>query len=298
MQSLSPGDRVVSCITGFCGGCEQCLSGHSHRCDRKPARAVLPGQSRIRLGDRPVYQFGQLGAFAEQMLVHVNSVTKVPREMPLDRAALLGCAVVTGIGAAVHGARVQPGQTVAVIGCGGVGLNVIQGARLAGASRIIAVDIADGKLELARKFGATDAVKGGEDATAAVVEMTQGGVDHTFEVIGLPATVRQGLLMLRKGGQLTLIGVPRFDAALSLPALPFVQKEVRIVGSAMGSVPFMLEVPRLARAYLEGRIELDALVSQRIALEDINHGYEAMTSGAVARSVIVFEDVMREAASS
>lgn len=298
VRSLVPGDHVVSCITGFCSGCEQCLGGYSYRCDNKPVRPMQAGRSRIRLGDQPVYQFGQLGGFAEEMLVHVNSVTKVPREMPLDRAATLGCAVITGFGAAVHGAKVKAGQTVVVIGCGGVGLNVIQGARVAGAGRIIAVDIADGKLELAKKFGATDGVKGGDDATAAVIEMTKGGVDHVFEVIGLPATIRQGALMLRKGGQLTMIGVPRFDASLALPALPFVQKEIRVAGSVMGSVPFMLEVPRLAKYYLEGKIELDALISQRIALEDINKGYEALASGSIARSVIQFDDVIRQAAAA
>ncbi|MFU2325034.1 Zn-dependent alcohol dehydrogenase [Pseudomonas sp. NFX98] len=295
VTTLKPGDHVVTCISSFCGGCPECLGGYSYRCDTKPTRGPQPASSPLILNGKPIYQFGQLGGFAEEMVVNINAVTKIPREMPLDCAATLGCAVITGFGAAVYGAKVRPGDTVAIIGCGGVGLNVIQGARAAGASRIIAVDIADAKLELARKFGATDFVKGGDDAVGQINELTRGGVNHAFEVIGIPATIRQGLLMLKKGGQLTMIGVPRFDAKLDLPALPFLQKEVRIVGSTMGSVSFMLAIPKLAEEYLAGRLKLDELISQRIALEQINQGYEALMGGGVARSMIVFNDVLKAA---
>ncbi|MCS3835691.1 S-(hydroxymethyl)glutathione dehydrogenase/alcohol dehydrogenase [Pseudomonas sp. JAI111] len=294
--TLKPGDHVVSCMSAFCGGCPQCMGGHNYRCDSKPARSGMPERSALRLGNQPVYPFGQLGGFAEEMVVNVNAVTRVPREMPLDRAATLGCAVLTGYGAAVYKAQVRPGETVVVIGCGGVGLNVIQGARAAGAARIIAVDIAATKLDLARRFGATDAIHSNDDVVATIIELTKGGVDHVFEVIGLPGTIRQGFLMLRKGGQLTLIGVPRFDASLDFPALPFMQKEVRVTGSLMGSVPFSLAIPKLANEYLAGRLQLDELISRRISLQDINLGYKALIAGEEARTVIVFDDVLRAAA--
>lgn len=288
VRDVRPGDAVVTCLSGFCGECGQCQTGHTHRCDAKPGRPATPGDARITLGGKPVYQFGGLGGFAEEVLVHAHSVVKLPDAMPVDVAALLSCGVLTGVGAVVNSAQVRPGQTVAVIGCGGVGLNAVQGARIAGASRIIAVDLNPAKLELAKSFGATDLVIGGDTAATEVVELTGGGVDYAFEVIGLAQTARQALMMLRKGGAVVLVGLPKAGAEYSFPASVFLPKEARIIGSMMGSAPFQLMAPMLAGLYLDGRLKLDALISQRIALGDINRGYEQLAAGEVARSLITF----------
>lgn len=288
VRHVRPGDLVVTCISGYCGECGECQTGHGYRCDAKPARAATPGESRITLRGQPVYQFGQLGGFAEEMLVHAHSVTKIPEGIPLDLAALLGCAVLTGVGAALNTAQIRPGDSVAVIGCGGVGLNVVQGASIAGASRIVAIDLNPSKLALATQFGATDVVRGGDGSVAEVLELTRGGVNYAFEVIGLAATVRQAFMMLRKGGAAVLVGVPKFGSDFAFPALPFLQKEVRVISSMMGSVPFQTAIPRYAQLYLDGALQLDPLISQRIPLEHINRGYEQLAAGQVARSVITF----------
>jgi S-(hydroxymethyl)glutathione dehydrogenase/alcohol dehydrogenase len=289
VRNLKPGDTVVTCVSTYCGECTQCQHGNGHICTDKPARPAKLGEARLTCAGQPVYQIGQLGAFAEEMLVHAHSVTKLPEGMPMDIAALLGCAVITGMGAVLHRAHVQPGETVAVIGCGGIGLNVVQGAKLAGASRIIAVDLNPAKLELAKLFGATDCIRGGETAVAELREMTGGGVDYAFEVIGLPATMRQAFLMLRKRGAAVLIGVPRVDAELSVPAISLLLNETRIISSLMGSSPHQVVIPQYAQLYLNGKLILDPLISQKIRLQDIDKGYEQLAAGTVARSVIMFE---------
>lgn len=291
VRQFKPGDRVVTCLSSFCGHCHECQTGHTHICGDKPNRPFLPGVSRMRMGGQPVFQFSGLGAFAEEMLVHQHAVTKLPDAMPLDVAALLGCGVITGVGAVSNRAKVRIGQTVAVIGCGGVGLNAIQGARLSGASRIIAIDTNPAKLALARQFGATDAVMGGEDAVAQVIELTGGGVDFAFEVIGLPATARQAVMMCRKAGAAVLIGVHKAGTELTFPASALFQREVQVMTSTMGSSPAQVLIPQLAQLYLSGQLLLDELISQRIALADINRGYEQMVAGEVARSIITFDGV-------
>jgi S-(hydroxymethyl)glutathione dehydrogenase/alcohol dehydrogenase len=288
VRAFKPGDVVVTCVSAYCGGCRECQGGHNHRCDDKPTGPKREAGSRITLGGRPVYQLGGLGGFAEEMVVHQRSVAKLPDGVPPACAALLGCGVLTGVGSVLNGAKIEPGSTVAVIGCGGVGLNVIQGARLAGASEIIAVDLNPAKLELAKTFGATATVLGGADSVAGVVEATHGGVDYAFEVIGLASTMRDAFMMLRKGGTAVLLGVARSGAELTIPIMPFVFKEVRVLGSMMGSSPFQTFLPKLAQYYLDGRLKLDELVSRKIALEDINKGFASMEAGEVARSVIVF----------
>ncbi|MEO8296298.1 MAG: Zn-dependent alcohol dehydrogenase [Burkholderiales bacterium] len=294
VSGLRRGDHVVTCLSSYCGHCRQCLGGTSYRCVAKPARSEQE-RPRLTLNGQAMGQMGGLGGFAEQVLVHQNAVAVMPREIPLDRAAVLGCAVVTGVGAAINSAKVRPGQSVVVVGCGGVGLNVIQGARLAGAQTIIAVDRVPAKLELARRFGATHALLGDDDAAQAVRAMTAGGVDHAFEAIGLASTQEMAFGMLGVGGMLTLIGVPPAGARLSLARLmPAILTEKRIQGSMMGSSAFQLDLPRFARMYLDGQLMLDELVSQRLPLAAINEGFDAMLGGTVARSVIVFDDVLRD----
>jgi len=296
VTGFKPGDHVVTCASLFCGHCRSCVRGRIQRCAERPGRGPKDAP-RLRIGTEVVEQRTGIGGHAETLLVHQNSLAKLPREMPLDRGAVLGCAVVTGVGAAVNSAKVAPGDSVAVIGCGGVGLNVIQGARLCGAEKIIAVDTNPAKLELAKKFGATDTVLGGEGAVDGVKSISKGGVDHAIEVIGLVATIQQGYRMLGSGGTLTLVGVPPKDAVLSLPGpiMAAIGKELRVQGSMMGSSPFTVDIPKYAALYLKGRLELDLLVSKRIGLRDVNAGYADMIGGRVARSVIVFDDVLREA---
>src|SRR5690606_22874192 len=214
---------------------------------------------------------------------------KIREDMPLDRAALIGCAVTTGVGAVIHTARVEPGTTVAVIGCGGVGLSAINGAAIAGAARIIAVDMVPSKLELARKFGATDVVNAKDgDPVEAVRELTGGGVHYSFEAIGLKQTAEQSFKMLRRGGVATIIGMIPVGTNIELHGPEFLM-ERKIQGSNMGSNRFRVDMPRFVEFYLQGRLHLDDLISRRIRLEDVNDGLKALETGEVARSVIIFD---------
>jgi S-(hydroxymethyl)glutathione dehydrogenase/alcohol dehydrogenase len=212
----------------------------------------------------------------------------MPEGMPPASAALMGCGVLTGTGAVLNAAKVEPGSTVAVVGCGGVGLNAVQGARIAGATRIVAVDTSAAKLDMARKFGATDAVLAGPEAVGEVLEMTRGGVDYAFEVVGSAATAQDALGMVRTGGTLVLVGVARHDANLAVPITSFIMTEKKVIGTLMGSAPFQTFLPKLAAHYLNGNLLLDELVSQQIPLEAINEGYAQMAEGKVARSVVTF----------
>jgi S-(hydroxymethyl)glutathione dehydrogenase/alcohol dehydrogenase len=287
---VKPGDHVISFPVAFCGQCEFCLAGRPTLCGQEGLRRAPGRGPRLRLanGDACV-QFVGLATFAEQMLVHERALVKIDPDIPLDRAALVGCAVPTGVGAVIRTAKVPPGADVAVIGCGGVGLNCIQGAVIAGANRIVAIDINDGKLALARQFGATDLINNpGNDAVDQLNDLLpgSGGVDYSFEAIGLKQTYELAFAVLRTGGTATLIGVP--SGTIELPAGAFL-RERRVQGSLMGSVRFRQDLPYFLDLYRAGRLKLDELVSSRIPLERINEGYKAITDGAVARSVVVFD---------
>ncbi|HEY5662879.1 MAG TPA: Zn-dependent alcohol dehydrogenase [Ilumatobacter sp.] len=290
VTDFAPGDRVVSCLSMFCGGCRECQVGNTWLCERRSALGKRrDGTTRLWRGDVAVAQMTGLGAFAEEMLVHRNAIVKVPDELPLELGALLGCAVITGVGSVVNGARLRPGATVAVIGCGGVGLNIVQGAVIAGAERIIAVDLNPEKLALARLFGATDVVNGAEtDPVQAVQELTKGGVDAAFEAIGLPVTAQQAFRMVRPGRTAYLVGLPAVGATIELPGTQMLLQGRGLQGLFMGSNNFRRDIPILANLYLQGRLKLDELVAARIDLEQVNEGYAAMRRGTEARSVIVF----------
>jgi S-(hydroxymethyl)glutathione dehydrogenase / alcohol dehydrogenase len=286
---VKPGDHVITCLSVFCGHCEECLTGRMSLCQNPETRRAPGAPNRLSKPDGgKMNQFLNLSSFAEQMLVHEHAIVKINPEMPLDRACLLGCGATTGLGAVQNTAKVEPGSTVAVIGCGGIGLNAIQGAYLAGASRIIAVDMLDGKLELAKQFGATDTVNA-SDGTAVqqVMELTGGGVHYSFEAIGLKVAAEQAFNMLRRGGTATVIGMIPIGEMVELPGVAFLG-EKKIQGSAMGSNRFRVDMPRYVDLYLQGRLKLDELVSARIKLEEINDGFAEMKKGEIARSVIVF----------
>lgn len=289
VTSVRPGDHVVTCLSVFCGSCRNCLVGDTWLCEDKAATNRPPGcPTRLSQHGRSVQPFSNIGGLAELMLVHENATVAMRREVPLDRAALLGCGVITGVGAVLNTARLAPGSTAVVFGCGGIGLNAVQGCVLAGASRIIAVDRVPLKLDMARTFGATDVVDASAvDPVAAVLELTSGGVDAAFEAIGLADTVQQCFAMLRRGGTAYVIGVMAEEAAVTLRGLDFLgARSVR--GVYMGSNHFKVDLPRYAELYLQGRLLLDELISARLALTDVNEGFDAMVRGEVARSVIMF----------
>jgi S-(hydroxymethyl)glutathione dehydrogenase/alcohol dehydrogenase len=290
---VKPGDHVITCLSIFCGQCEYCLGGRPSLCDRTGTERSPSDPPRLTINGERCGQFASLGSFAERMLVHEHGLVKIRDDMPLDRAALIGCGVTTGVGAVFRTARVEAASTVAVIGCGGVGLNCVQGAALAGASRIIAIDTAATKLKLATTFGATDVIDASSsDPVEEVRKLLPGvgrggGVDYAFEAIGLKATAEQAFAMLKKGGTATVIGMIPPGVTLELPGIDFLS-EKKIQGSTMGSNRFRQDMPRYVEMYLDGRLKLDELVSARIELESINEGFAAMTGGEVARSVVVF----------
>jgi S-(hydroxymethyl)glutathione dehydrogenase/alcohol dehydrogenase len=286
---VAPGDHVISCISGFCGTCRWCLSGRPNLCDKvglTPDPTVAP---RLTRGGQPVLQFIDLASFAEQLLVHEHLLVKIRPDMPLDKAALIGCGVTTGIGAVINTAKVRPGDTVAVIGCGGVGLNAVQGAAIAGAGRIIAVDPVHSKRELARQFGATDVVDASAvDSVSAVLEMTLGGVDHAFEAIGLATTAKQAFDMLTKGGTATVIGMIPLGEQVVIDGFQLLM-EKRLQGSNMGSNRFRIDMPQYVDWYLAGKLKLDELVSATMTLDRINDGFAALQRGEVARQLVTFD---------
>lgn len=287
---VKPGDHIITCLSVFCGHCEKCLTGHLSLCQEPEMSRGKDEEPRISQNDTPMGQFAQLGSFAEMMLVHEHALVKIREDMPMDRAALIGCGVTTGVGAVIHTAAVEPGSTVAVIGCGGIGLSCINGAAIAGASKIIAVDRVASKLDLARKFGATDVVDASAgNAVEEIIEMTGGGVHYSFEAIGLKATAEQAFQMLRAGGTATIIGMIPPGDMVSLHGVDFLS-EKKIQGSMMGSNRFRVDMPRFVDFYLQGRLHLDDLVSARIKLADVNEGMAALETGEIARSVIIFDE--------
>jgi Zn-dependent alcohol dehydrogenase len=255
------------------------------------AGSLLDGTTRLTSHGGPLYQMAATGTFSEHAIIPAISAVKIDADVDLKVAALIGCGVLTGVGAAMNTASIAKGDTVVVIGCGGVGLNVIQGARIAGADRVIAVDMVDAKLEMARQFGATDTVNGDTvNAISGVMDLTeQRGADVTFEVIGLDPTIQQAIAMARRGGQAILVGVPALDVMVTLPAMiGLIVQEKTVKGCWYGSSDVRRDVPRLVDLYRKGQLKLDELISREIKLDGINDAYDAMKSGEVARSVVVY----------
>jgi S-(hydroxymethyl)glutathione dehydrogenase/alcohol dehydrogenase len=295
VTEVQPGDHVVLSFVPNCRDCYYCNRGQGWLCE-KSAMAVmgglLDGTTRLTSQGAPLHQMAMLGTFGEEAIVPEISMVKIDRSVPLKVAALIGCGVLTGVGAALNTASIREGDTVAVIGCGGVGLNVIQGAEIAGAGEIVAIDTFDSKLEMARKFGATQTVKAGEDDAAGIITAASGGrlADVTFEVIGLKDTIMQALSLTRNGGECVLVGVPRMDAILEIPAaFEFLYLNKSIKGCWYGSSNVHDDVPRLLDLYQGGKLKLDELISREIDVSDVNAAFEAMQSGEVARSVITYE---------
>jgi S-(hydroxymethyl)glutathione dehydrogenase/alcohol dehydrogenase len=291
VTDLKPGDHVIARLGLFCGGCKHCLSGHPNRCNN---RAVMQRKA----GERPRMLYrgakiagvtGDGAGFAEKMLTHEHGFVKIPGDVPLDAAALVGCAVVTGVGAVLNTAKVEPGTTVAVFGAGGIGLSAIQGARLAGARRIIAVDVNESKLAAARRFGATDTVDASSaDPVAAIMKLTEGGVDYSFEAIGLKQTAQQCIHSLAMGGTATIIGMMATGQTVEIDPMSLLA-EKRVQGCLMGSVRIRIDAPRYIEFYQQGRLLLDEMVTRRCRLEDLDEAFGAIQRGEVLRTVIMFE---------
>ena len=285
---VRPGDRVITCLSVFCGHCEMCLSGRPVLCSREGLTRGRDEPPKLASSGERVHQFLRLSSFAEKMLVHQNAVVRVDKDIPFEQLALIGCGVTTGLGAVLNTARVEPGSIVAVIGCGGVGLSAVQGARLAGALRIIAIDTVGTKLATAMQLGATDVVDASSsDPVARVRAITGGGVDYSFEALGSKSTAEQAFEMLRSGGTATVVGMIPEGTRIELEGSAFLD-EKRIQGSNMGSNRFRTDMPRYVELYRQGRLKLDEMVTQTITLDEINRAFDEMKSGSVNRSVIVF----------
>jgi len=289
VTTVKPGDHVITCLSVFCGHCDYCLGGRMSLCQSPEVRRQQSDEPRITQDGTPIQQFLNLSSFAEQMLIHEHACVAIRKDMPLDRAALIGCGVMTGVGAVFHTSNVRPGETVAVIGCGGVGLAAVNGAAIAGAARIIAIDLSPSKDNMAKAFGATDFICAADtDPVKAVMDMTKGGVNHSFEAIGLGKTAEQAFNMLRRGGTANVIGMIPIGQTVTLMGAAFLG-EKRIQGSLMGSNRFPIDMPRLVDFYLSGKLKLDDMISRRIKLADVNEAFAEMKGGQIARSVIVFD---------
>ena len=287
---VKPGDHVVTCLSVFCGTCDNCTTGRTVLCTDTTVK-MLPGASNRLQWGKPekLNQFLNLSSFAEQMLVHENAIVKIKKEMPLELAALIGCGVITGYGAVVNTAKVTAGETVAVVGCGGVGMAAINGAAIAGAGRIIAIDTNPAKLQLATKLGATDIVDPARgDVVQQVRELTGGGVHHSFEVLGRKETAEQCFAMLAPGGTATIVGMIPFGQKIELHGFDFL-RERRIQGSSMGSNHFRVDMPRLVEFYMRGKLHLEDWISAKLKLSEINEGFANMKAGKTLRSVIMFD---------
>ena len=286
---VKKGDHVITCLSAFCGHCDKCLTGHLSLCQSPEVSRQADQQSRLYQNDQPIHQFLNLSSFAELMLIHEHALVKIREDMPMDRAALIGCSTTTGVGAVFHTAGRAPGTKAAVIGCGGLGLAAVHGEAIAGAGQIIAIDMVESKLEIAKALGATHTVNASSgDPVGEVVEMTQGGCDYTFEAIGLKATAEQAFKMLCSGGTATIIGMIPVGTMVELHGVDFLA-EKKIQGSNMGSNRFRVDMPRFVEFYLSGKLHLDEMISRHIKLEDVNDALEALKTGEEARHIIMFD---------
>ena len=286
---VKKGDHVITCLSVFCGTCDNCTTGRPFICTNTEVKLPPGAAKRLSLNGKQMHTFANLSSYAEMMLVHENALVKIGHDFPLDRAALISCGVITGYGAAVNTAKVAPGETVAVIGCGGVGMAAINGAAIAGAGRIIAVDTNPVKLQLATKLGATDLVDPRDgDPVQRIKDLTKGGVHHAIECLGTKATAEQAFQMLAIGGTATIVGMVPFGQKIELHGFDFL-RERKIQGSSMGSNRFRVDMPRLIEFYRQRKLHLDDWISDRIKLSEINAGFANMKAGKVVRSVIQFD---------
>jgi S-(hydroxymethyl)glutathione dehydrogenase/alcohol dehydrogenase len=288
VTDFKAGDHVIACLSIFCGKCERCLSGRPNVCLNRPVRdsADTP---RVTLNGERVEQFANIGGYAEQMLLHENTLVKIDKDVSFEVAALIGCGVTTGVGAVLNTAKVEAGSSVAVFGVGGIGLSAIQGARIAGAIKIIAVDLAEHKLAKAMEVGATHVVDASShDPVEAVRDLTDGGVDYAFEAVGIKETSEQAYQATRGGGVCTIVGVLPEGVNIEIEGRSLLS-EKRLQGSSMGSNRFRIDMPRYIEMYRQGNLMVNEIITRRGKLEDINDLYAAQKNREEARSVILFD---------
>lgn len=289
VADLAAGDHVLLSWLPYCGRCRHCVRGRPNRCENVAwyDSTMEDGTCRLHRDGKPIHHYNT-SSFAERSVVPARTAIRVDPALPLTELALMGCAVMTGVGAVLNTARVRPGDSVAVVGCGGVGLNVVQGARIAGATAILAVDTVPAKLELARELGATHTVDAGAgDPAESVLGLVPGGVDHAFEALGRPETIETTVRLTGRGGQAVLIGMAPPEARVPLDALTLTLEERCIRGSWYGSCVPLRDFPLLVELYRDGRLRLDSLI-ETCTLDEVNQAFERMEAGETARSVIVY----------
>lgn len=293
VTSLAVGDHVVLSWVPPCGECRYCRSGHEARCQKvatevAPKGVLFDGTSRLSKGGETLHHYLGVSSFAEEVIVPASGAVKVRDDAPLDAIAVVGCAVATGVGAVLNTAAVEPGATVAVIGCGGVGLNVVQGAKLAGAERIIAIDVLPDKTALALQFGATDRITSSKDgAVEQLYELLPDGVDYAFDAIGHTSTTEQSIRMLGLGGAAVVVGLPKTGAKASFEPLALAEADQRILGSNYGSVRPSIDIPALVDRYMDGQLKLDPLIWARRPLAEAAAAFENLESGEALRTLLI-----------
>jgi S-(hydroxymethyl)glutathione dehydrogenase / alcohol dehydrogenase len=293
VSNLAEGDHVVLSWIAPCGQCRFCAAGHPARCKIAatvvgPGGVLMDGTSRLRLDGQRIRHYLGVSSFAERAVVPASGAIRIRDDAPLDVVAVVGCAVATGVGAVMHTAAVEPGATVAVIGCGGVGLSAVQGARLAGASRIVAVDVRPEKTALARKLGATDQVDASAaDAVTAVRDLLPDGVDYAFDAIGLTSTTSQAIALLGLGGAAVLVGLPPDGSTVSFEPLVLAESDQRILGSNYGSVRPGVDIPALVDRFMDGDLLLNELISSRAPLESASAALDELEAGRALRTLLI-----------
>jgi S-(hydroxymethyl)glutathione dehydrogenase / alcohol dehydrogenase len=288
VTQLRVGDHVVGSLAQSCGACARCLSGRPFQCKHPEATLRRPGDPpRLSRNGAALFQGFGLGGFAERALIHENQLAVVPKELPFPQAALLGCGGVTGAGSILNTANVSAGDTVVIFGAGGVGLNAVSGARIAGATKIIVIDIKAKRLDEARRFGATEVIDSTKtDPVKAIRDLLPGGADHVFDFVGQKSVAEQGLAMLGVGGGLYLVGVATPDVEFGVNIFSAIGGQKRVQGVNFGSTTAKRDIPMYAELYLQGRMNLDDLVSKTISLRDVNEGYAALKDGSLTRVVV------------
>ncbi len=293
VTSLAVGDHVVLSWVPPCGECRYCRSGHEARCQKvatlvAPKGVLFDGTSRLSKNGESLHHYLGVSSFAEEVVVPASGAVKVRDDAPLDVIAVVGCAVATGVGAVLNTAAVEPGSTVAVIGCGGVGLNVVQGATLAGAERIIAIDVLPDKTQLAMQFGATDRIDASQvDPVEQLFALLPDGVDYAFDAIGRTSTTEQSIRMLGLGGAAVVVGLPPTGAKASFEPLVLAEADQRILGSNYGSVRPSIDIPALVDRYMDGQLKLDPLISARQPLAEVASAFDDLETGEALRTLLI-----------
>ena len=290
VTTLSVGDPVILSWAPTCRRCRYCVSGRPVLCEQRPPRGCMhDGTTRLRLRGQTVYHYGTVATFAEETVVPESCAIPISREMPLDRAALIGCSVMTGAGAVLNSAQASAGASMVVFGAGGIGLNAVQGGAIVSAHPIIAVDVTASKLEYAREMGATHLIDASaEDPVAAIKRITGRGADYTFVAVGHAPAIEQAWEATAPGGSCVVIGLPPADAVVRLPAGAIAGTERRLIGSSYGSARTFVDFPRMVDLYLAGKLRLDELITRRYDISEVNEAFRAMVAGEVARGLLVF----------